>query len=177
MSTYTAEVAWQKQESETFADNRYSRKHEWRFDGGVRVPASSSPHVVRVPFSDPTAVDPEEAFVAALSSCHMLWFLSLAAQKQFVVTGYRDVAEGTMAKNAQGKAAMTRVVLRPHVTFGGECAPTRDDVDALHHAAHDACYLANSVRTDIDIEGSWAHAPVRRAARGRWRVSRIGRRA
>lgn len=178
MSTYTAEVAWQKQESETFADNRYSRKHEWRFDGGVRVPASSSPHVVRVPFSDPTAVDPEEAFVAALSSCHMLWFLSLAAQKQFVVTGYRDVAEGTMAKNAQGKAAMTRVVLRPHVTFGGERAPTRDDVDALHHAAHDACYLANSVRTDIDIEGSWAHArAVRRAARGRWRVSRIGRRA
>ncbi|ONC39266.1 peroxiredoxin [Burkholderia pseudomallei] len=161
MSTYTAEVAWQKQESETFADNRYSRKHEWRFDGGVRVPASSSPHVVRVPFSDPTAVDPEEAFVAALSSCHMLWFLSLAAQKQFVVTGYRDVAEGTMAKNAQGKVAMTRVVLRPHVTFGGERAPTRDDVDALHHAAHGACYLATSVRTDIDIEGSWAHAPAR----------------
>ncbi|KVE40490.1 OsmC family protein [Burkholderia sp. BDU5] len=157
MSTYTAEVAWQKQEGEAFTDNRYSRKHEWRFDGGVRVPASSSPHVVRVPFSDPAAIDPEEAFVAALSSCHMLWFLSLAAQKKFVVTGYRDVAEGTMEKNAEGKEVMTRVVLKPHVTFGGERGPTREDVDRLHHAAHEACYLANSVKTEIGVEGNWAH--------------------
>ncbi|WP_179401324.1 OsmC family protein [Burkholderia guangdongensis] len=157
MSTYIAEVEWRAQPDDAFIDNRYSRRHAWRFDGGVTVPASSSPHVVRVPFSDPSAVDPEEAFVAALSSCHMLWFLSLAAQKKFVVTHYRDAAEGTMAKNDAGKDVMTRVVLKPAVTFGGALAPTDDDVIALHHAAHDACYLANSVRTEIDVDGTWSH--------------------
>ncbi|KDB06246.1 OsmC family protein [Burkholderia sp. lig30] len=156
MSTYFAEIEWQAQPEERFTDNRYSRKHTWRFDGGVTVPASSSPHVVRVPFSDPTAVDPEEAFVAALSSCHMLWFLSLAAEKRFVVTRYRDAAEGTMAKNDAGKEVMTRVVLKPAVTFGGALAPSDEDVAALHHAAHEACFLANSVRTEIDVDGTWA---------------------
>ncbi|ABX17199.1 OsmC family protein [Burkholderia multivorans] len=157
MSTYIAEVEWQAAPDDKFVDNRYSRRHEWRFDGGVTVPASSSPHVVRVPFSDPAAVDPEEAFVAALSSCHMLWFLSIAAQRRFAVTRYRDAAEGTMAKNDAGKEVVTRIVLKPAVTFGGERAPTDDEVAALHHAAHDACFLANSVRTTIDVEGTWEH--------------------
>ncbi|RQR65172.1 OsmC family peroxiredoxin [Burkholderia sp. Bp9002] len=161
MSTYTAEVEWQGAPDEKFTDNRYSRRHEWRFDGGVTVPASSSPHVVRVPFSDPSAVDPEEAYVAALSSCHMLWFLSIAAQKRFVVTRYRDAAQGTMEKNDAGKEVVTRVVLKPAVTFGGEHAPTDAEVAALHHEAHDACFLANSVRTVIDIEGTWSHAGAR----------------
>ncbi|WP_323120166.1 OsmC family protein [Burkholderia alba] len=156
MSIHVAEVQWRKQPEEAFIDNRYSRRHEWRFDGGVRVPASSSPHAVRVPFSDPAAVDPEEAYVAALSSCHMLWFLSLAAQKKFVVMGYLDAAEGTMEKNAEGKEVVTRVVLKPHVTFGGERVPGDAEVEALHHAAHDACFLANSVRTAIEVEGRWA---------------------
>jgi organic hydroperoxide reductase OsmC/OhrA len=161
MSTYIAEVEWQGQPEEKFIDNRYSRKHAWRFDGGVTVPASSSPHVVRVPFSDPAAVDPEEAYVAALSSCHMLWFLSIAAQQQFVVTRYRDAAEGTMEKNDAGKEVMTRVVLKPAVTFGGERAPSDEAVEALHHAAHEACYLANSVRTVIEIEGTWTYDGAR----------------
>lgn len=161
MSIYIAEVEWQGEPGEKFTDNRYSRKHEWRFDGGVTVPASSSPHVVRVPFSDPAAVDPEEAYVAALSSCHMLWFLSIAAQKRFVVTGYRDAAEGTMAKNDAGKDVVTRVVLKPAVTFGGERVPTDEEVAALHHEAHEACFLANSVRTVIEVEGTWAHRGAR----------------
>ncbi|WGS44423.1 OsmC family protein [Burkholderia sp. JSH-S8] len=161
MSTYTAEVEWQGAPDEKFTDNRYSRKHEWCFDGGVTVPASSSPHVVRAPFSDPAAVDPEEAYVAALSSCHMLWFLSIAAQQRFVVTRYRDAAQGTMEKNDAGKEVVTRVVLKPAVTFAGERAPTDAEVAALHHEAHDACFLANSVRTVIDIEGTWTHAGAR----------------
>ncbi|KVX81434.1 OsmC family protein [Burkholderia ubonensis] len=161
MSTYFAEVEWQAGPDEKFTDNRYSRRHEWRFDGGVTVPASSSPHVVRTPFSDPAAVDPEEAYVAALSSCHMLWFLSIAAQRRFVVLRYRDAAQGTMAKNDAGKEVVTRVVLKPAVTFGGERAPTDDEVKALHHAAHEACFLANSVRTVIDVEGTWEHRGAR----------------
>ncbi|TCW77415.1 peroxiredoxin [Burkholderia sp. SRS-46] len=161
MSTYTAEVEWQGAPDEKFTDNRYSRRHEWRFDGGATVPASSSPHVVRAPFSDPAAVDPEEAYVAALSSCHMLWFLSIAAKQRFVVTRYRDAAQGTMEKNEAGKEVVTRVVLKPAVTFGGERAPTDAEVAALHHEAHEECFLANSVRTVIDIEGTWDHAGAR----------------
>lgn len=157
MSTHTAEVHWQKQPDEAFTDNRYSRRHVWRFDGGASVPASSSPHAVRVPFSDPAAVDPEEAYVAALSSCHMLWFLSLAAQQKFAVTDYVDAAAGTLENNADGKAVITRVVLKPQVTFGGAQAPTDAEVHGLHHAAHDACYLANSVKTEIVIDGRWSY--------------------
>jgi organic hydroperoxide reductase OsmC/OhrA len=147
MSEYTATVKWDRNGA-AFTDNRYSRGHVWQFDG-IEVPASSSPHVVPVPQSVPAAVDPEEAFVAALSSCHMLWFLSLAAKRGFVVESYRDEAVGIMAKNGDGKLAMTRVTLRPAVEFVGNPAPSRSEIDALHHEAHEKCFIANSVKTDV----------------------------
>jgi organic hydroperoxide reductase OsmC/OhrA len=146
-----AKVIWERGD-QNFLDSRYSRAHRWRFDGGAEVPGSSSPHVVPVPMSDPKAVDPEEAFVASLSSCHMLWFLSLAAQKGFRVDRYADDAEGVMAKNAQGKRAVTRVTLRPAVEFSGEKMPTRQELEALHHKAHEECFIANSVKTEVRVE-------------------------
>lgn len=151
MSEYVATVEW-KRNGAKFTDNRYSRAHSWRFDGGVTVPASSSPHAVPAPLSDPNGVDPEEAFVAAVSSCHMLWVLSLAAKEGFVVDRYSDNAVGFMEKNAQGKLAITRIVLRPKISFSGELKPSSGDVDALHHEAHDRCFIANSVRTEISID-------------------------
>lgn len=151
MAHYTAEVIWQR-DDQVFTDNRYGRRHLWRFDGGVEVPASSSPHVVRVPFSDPSAVDPEEAFVVALSSCHMLSFLSIAAKQGFRVDRYRDEALGVLEKNAEGRLAMTLVTLRPEVAFSGDRSPTRDEIDALHHEAHEACFIASSVRTEVRCE-------------------------
>lgn len=151
MSNHTATVSWQRGE-QPFVDGKYSRRHLWRFDGGVEVPGSSSPHAVRAPYSDPSAVDPEEAFVASLSSCHMLWFLSIAAGRGFRVDRYVDEAVGTMAKNAAGKLAMTRVVLRPDVTFSGERRPDRSEIDALHHEAHAECFIANSVLTEVACE-------------------------
>ena len=135
-----------------FTDNRYSRGHLWRFDGGVDVPASASPHVVPLPMSVAAAVDPEEAFVASLSSCHMLFFLSLAAKQGFVVDGYRDEAVGIMARNADGKLAMTRVTLHPAVNYGGDKRPSRAEEDALHHAAHEECFIASSVKTEVTCE-------------------------
>lgn len=149
MSTYTAGIHWQLRDGEDFAGNRYSRAHAWTFDGGTVVPASSSPAVVPLPMSDAAAVDPEEAFVASLSSCHMLWFLAIAAKRGFVVTAYADEAQGTMGRNAQGKVAILRVALSPLATFGGERPPDPAQLDALHHEAHDACYIANSVTTDV----------------------------
>lgn len=156
MSTHTAVVVWHGDGSR-FTDNRYSRAHQWRFDGGAVVPASSSPHVVRVPLSDPAGVDPEEAYVAALSSCHMLWFLSLAAEAGVAVETYRDEALGMMAKNEAGKEWVARVVLRPHVVLrSGTTVATVDDatIEALHHRAHEECFLANSVRTEVVVEGT-----------------------
>jgi len=150
MSNYTASVCWQRKDA-NFLDQRYSRAHEWRFDGGVVVPASSSPQVVRPPLSDPNAVDPEEALVASLSSCHMLWFLSLAAKRGFVVDSYRDDAEGTMGRNEAGKLAMTRVVLRPAVVFSRESVPSAAEIQALHHEAHEECYIASSVKSEVTI--------------------------
>lgn len=151
MSRYTAEILWERG-GQHFLDNRYSRRHTWRFDGGVEVPASSSPQVVRAPLSDPAAVDPEEALVAALSSCHMLFFLSLAAQQGFVVDRYADAAVGIMEKNEQGRMAMTVVTLRPEVTFGGDRRPTPAELERLHHAAHEQCFIANSVKTEVRCE-------------------------
>ena len=145
MGTYTAVVKWSRN-GETFSDNRYSRGHEWSFDGGAIVRASASPHVVPR-FSDPAGIDPEEAFVASLSSCHMLTFLSMAAGKRFIVDSYMDEAIGTLAKNANGKFAMTEVVLRPKVVFAGERRPTAGEIDELHHRAHEECFIANSVTT------------------------------
>lgn len=151
MSTYTAEIRWARGDQK-FTDNRYRRAHTWKFDGGTVVPASSSPSVVPLPLSDAAAVDPEEAFVASLSSCHMLWFLALAAKQGYVVDAYADDASGILAKNAAGKLAMTVVTLRPLVTFSGEKLVDRVALAALHHAAHAECFIANSVRSEIRIE-------------------------
>jgi organic hydroperoxide reductase OsmC/OhrA len=151
MSTYTATIVWERGE-QAFLDRRYSRRHLMRFDGGAEVPGSSSPHSVPVPGSDPAAVDPEEAFVASLSSCHMLWFLDIASRRKFRVDRYTDEAVGVMEKNAEGKLAMTRVTLRPRVEFSGERTPTRGEIEALHHAAHVECYIANSVKTEVRCE-------------------------
>lgn len=148
MSHYTTLVRWERG-SGPFLDHRYSRGHVWRFDGGVEVPASSSPSVVPPPMSRVDAVDPEEAFVASLSSCHMLWFLSLAAKKRFIVDSYEDQAEGVMEQNAQGRLAMTKVTLRPLVAFSGTACPDRAQVEALHHQAHAECFIANSVLTEV----------------------------
>lgn len=137
--------------SAPFTDNRYSRGHTWRFDGGIEVPASSSPSVLRVPLSVEAAVDPEEAFVAALSSCHMLWFLSLAAAGGWRVDDYRDDAVGVMGRNAAGKTAMLRVTLRPQVRFSGEPQPGPAELERLHHRAHEECFIANSVTTEVRI--------------------------
>jgi organic hydroperoxide reductase OsmC/OhrA len=150
MAEHTATVSWSRFDA-AFTDNRYSRAHRWMFDGGATIPASSSPHVVPVPMSDPVGVDPEEAFVASLSSCHMLWFLSIAAQRGFVVDHYEDQAVGTMARDDAGRLAMTRVVLRPDVAFSGAPVPTADDVRAMHEQAHHECYISNSVRTDVVV--------------------------
>lgn len=150
MAQHTATVSWSRFDA-AFTDNRYSRAHRWMFDGGATIPASSSPHVVPVPMSDPIGVDPEEAFVASLSSCHMLWFLSIAARRGFVVDHYEDQAVGTMARNDAGRLAMTRVVLRPDVAFSGALVPTADDVRAMHEQAHHECYISNSVRTDVVV--------------------------
>jgi organic hydroperoxide reductase OsmC/OhrA len=151
MSRYLAVIEWSR-EGARFTDNRYSRAHRWRFDGGVEVPASASPQVVPLPMSAAAAVDPEEAFVASLSSCHMLFFLSLAAKRGFVVDDYRDEAVGVMSGDAGGRLAMTRVTLHPAVRYGGEKQPSRAEEDALHHAAHEECFIARSVRTEVACE-------------------------
>jgi organic hydroperoxide reductase OsmC/OhrA len=151
MSEYHARVVWNRGDG-VFTDNRYSRVHEWHFDEGVVVTASASPHVVRAPLSAAAAVDPEEAFVAAISSCHMLTFLYLAAKRRFRIDSYVDAAVGLMEKNAQGRLAITRVTLRPDIRFSGESLPTQKDLDELHHAAHEECYIANSVRTEVRVE-------------------------
>jgi organic hydroperoxide reductase OsmC/OhrA len=152
VSEYTADILWERSPNEDFLANRYSRRHEMRFDGGAVVAGSSSPHSVPLPMSDACAVDPEEAFVASLSSCHMLWFLAIAAKRRFCVDRYFDAAVGVMQKNAQGKVAVTRVTLRPEVVFSGERLPTRAEIEHLHHTAHDECYIANSVKTEVVCE-------------------------
>lgn len=152
MASYEATVRWQRRPDERFIDGRYSRAHEWRFDGGAQVHASASPHVVRAPFSDPSGVDPEEAFVAALASCHMLFFLAFAAKRGFEITTYEDMAVGVMGKSSDGREWMTKVTLRPRVTFSGGQRPRAVEFDALHHQAHAACYIANSVKAEIVVE-------------------------
>ncbi len=148
---HTATIFWERGD-ELFVDRRYSRRHVIRFDGGAEVPGSSSPAVVKEPFSDPRAVDPEELFVASISSCHMLWFLDLACRGGFRVDRYEDAAEGVMEKDALGKLAITRVTLRPAVRFSGEKMPTREEHEALHHEAHAQCFIASSVKTDVRCE-------------------------
>ena len=151
MADYTATIRWERHD-QVFSDRRYSRRHLMEFDGGAVVPGSSSPHSVRLPFSDPSAVDPEETFVASLSSCHMLWFLDIACQAGWVVDDYHDAAVGVMARNAEGKLAMTLVTLRPAVRFGGERRPDAAEIERLHHAAHAECYIASSVKSEVRCE-------------------------
>lgn len=148
MAEYCAQLLWQRGD-QPFLDQRYQRRHLLRFDGGTEIWASSSPHVVPLPLSDATAVDPEEAFVASLASCHLLWFLSIAARRGYVVDCYRDHALGIMAKNSAGKLAITVVTLRPAVTFAGDHQPDRSDVVAMHEQAHEDCFIANSVKTEV----------------------------
>ena len=149
MGTYTATIAWE--DDGAFASGRYSRAHEMRFDGGAVVRGSSSPHVVPLPFSDPAGVDPEEALIASVSACHMLWFLNLAQEAGLHVASYVDEAEGVMGRVGRGKMAMSRISLRPRIRFAGE-EPDPEQVEALHHEAHERCFIANSLKTEITVE-------------------------
>jgi len=150
MSEYFSTIKWARAE-QSFLDNKYSRGHDWEFDGGLTVPASSSPHVVPLPYSVAESVDPEEAFVASLSSCHMLFFLSIAAKRKLVVNNYIDKAVGTMSKDDLGKISMTRVLLRPEVWFSGN-EVSLQQLEEMHHQAHEECFIANSVKTEVIVE-------------------------
>jgi organic hydroperoxide reductase OsmC/OhrA len=147
---HEATVEWRARQGEPLSVRRFSRAHRWHFDGGLTVPASSSPLVVPVPMSDPAAVDPEEALVAALASCHMMSFLHLASRKSLDVASYVDKAEGELGQRENGKTAMLSVVLHPQIEFVGEADPAL--VDALHHEAHELCYIANSVNFPVTVE-------------------------
>jgi organic hydroperoxide reductase OsmC/OhrA len=160
MASHTCIVEWTRGNAR-FTDGQYGRAHDWRFDGGAVVRGSSSPHSVRVPFSDPAAVDPEEALVAATSSCHMLWFFSLAAEQGYVVDSYRDDAQAQMGPVGFGRQGILAIVLRPEVTFSGPLAPDEGAVHALHEVAHERCYIANSLRSEVRVEGSWRLAGAR----------------
>ena len=151
MSTYTATICWSREGAEGFAKGQYSRAHEWAFDGGAVVPASASPHVVPAPWSDPAGVDPEEAFVASLSSCHMLFFLDFARRDGWVIDSYVDEAEGELGKLPDGKMAMTRVTLKPRVEWQDE-GPDPAALADLHHRAHEACFIANSVKSEVVVQ-------------------------
>jgi organic hydroperoxide reductase OsmC/OhrA len=150
VSTYTATIHWSRKGGD-FARGRYSRAHEWTFDGGAVVHASASPDNVPPGTADETGLDPEEAFVAALSSCHMLFFIDFARRAGFVVDDYVDEAEGSLEKRGDGKIAMTRVTLRPRVTWDGD-APDEAALADLHHRAHEACFIANSVTTEVIVQ-------------------------
>lgn len=146
---YIARVTWERGD-EPFVDNKYSRGHLWTFDGGISVPGSSAPSSVPV-YSKTDAVDPEEALVAALSSCHMLFFLAFCALKGFCVDSYVDDAVGTMTKNERGKLYISHVALKPVVTFSGAKIPDAETIARLHHRAHEECYIANSVRAEVEL--------------------------
>ena len=151
MSTYTATIRWSRKGGE-FANGQYGREHEWTFDGGTIVPASASPENVPPGTADPKGVDPEEAFIAAISSCHMLFFIDFARRAGFIVDDYVDTADGVLEKRAHGKIAMTRVILRPRPTFSGDRHADDAAIADLHHPAHEACFIANSVNTEVTIE-------------------------
>ena len=151
MSEHRATISWQRT-SEEFLKGRYSREHVWKFDGGATVPASPSPSVVPAPFSNAANVDPEEAYVASLTSCHMLFFVDFARRKGFVVDSYEDEAVGTLSKNDAGQMWISKVVMHPRIKFSGDKTPSAQDENQLHHDAHKACFIANSVRTEITWE-------------------------
>jgi organic hydroperoxide reductase OsmC/OhrA len=148
---YEARISW-KRNGAKFSDNRYSRGHQWSFDGGVTVTGSSSPNSVPLPYSVVEAVDPEEALVASASSCHMLTFLYLAAKRGFVVESYLDHAFGVMEKNSAGKLAITRITLRPKIEFSADRSPAAEELESLHHTAHEQCYIANSLKSEVVVE-------------------------
>ncbi len=150
MSEYKAIIRWQRTDAD-FLQGKYAREHTWTFDGGVTVPASPSPHVVPAPWSNPACVDPEEAFVAAISSCHMLTFLHLASKQGFQIDCYEDAAVGTMTRNEKGVPWISAVVLHPKIVFSGEKIPGPADEKRLHHLAHEQCFIANSVKTEITV--------------------------
>jgi organic hydroperoxide reductase OsmC/OhrA len=150
MSKYIAIVSWKRTSAE-FLKGKYSREHTWTFDGGLTLAASSSPAVVPTPYSNPANLDPEEAFVASISSCHMLTFLFLASKEGFIVDSYQDEAVGTMVKNDLGVAWIALVMLHPKIVYNGEKQPNGSEAEKLHHAAHEQCFIANSVRTEIRV--------------------------
>lgn len=152
MAEYFAKISWKRSKNENYVDNKYSRGHEWKFDGGVTVNASSSSHIVPLPYSVEEYVDPEEAFVASLSSCHMLFFLSIAAKRRYVVDSYIDNAIGTMEKDLDSNMSMTKVKLIPSVIFSGDNKPTMEQLEKMHHQAHVQCFIANSVKTIVTTE-------------------------
>ncbi len=151
MATHSATISWTRTGPD-FLKGQYSREHTWSFDGGMVVAASASPSIVRLPYSNPASVDPEEAFVAALSSCHMLTYLYEASKLGFQVDAYQDEAIGTMGKNAKGVPWVAAVVLHPKITYSGEKLPSARDEEHLHHVAHEQCYVANSVLTHVTVE-------------------------
>lgn len=151
MSTHTATLLWERGDAD-FPGKRYSRRHQVSFDGGTSTAWSAAPQNVPAPWSDATAIDPEEAFVASLSSCHMLWFLAVAAGQGYIVDRYADHPVGVMARNASGKIAMTVVTLHPQAQFSGANQPDAEQLKQLHERAHEECYLANSVRTEVRVE-------------------------
>ena len=153
MSTYTAKISWKNDSPETFTKNRYTRGHKWSFDGGVEVPASASPQVVWAPFSVEAAVDPEEALVAAAASCHMLTFLWVASKRGFTIGSYEDNAVGAVTKNDAGKPWVSQITLDPQIVWSGDKQPTPDELAEMHHAAHEGCFIANSIKSEIVIAG------------------------
>ena len=157
-SAHSACIEWQRGDA-VFTDHRYSRVHRWRFDGGLEVPASASPAIVRAPFADAAAVDPEEAFVAALASCHMLWFLDIAAREGVQIERYADSAEGVLSRRDDGRMWLARVRLQPLVTVSGSLRPDDALMQRLHHQAHDECFLANAVKSEMTVEPRWVYVP------------------
>ena len=151
MSEYRAFISW-KRSSPDFLQGKYSREHVWKFDGGVAVLASPAPSSVPAPYSNPACVDPEEAFVASISSCHMLTFLFLAYRQGFQVDSYDDEAVGVMTKNEEGIPWVSSVTLHPRVVFSGERLPGTVEQESLHHEAHAQCYIANSIKTDVTVK-------------------------
>lgn len=154
MSHHKAVIGWKCSGAE-FLKGKYSREHTWTFDGGATVPASSSPSVVPEPWSNPACVDPEEAFIAAVSSCHMLWYLSLAARQGLVVESYDDEAVGIMTKNDNGELWISSIKLNPQIAYGGERSPTPAEEERLHHLAHERCFIANSIKTKVTVGDAW----------------------
>ena len=150
MHKHEATILWHRKD-QPFVDNKYSRAHQWEFDG-VTIPASSSPAVLPVPLSSLDAIDPEEALVAATSSCHMLFFLAIAAKRGFVVDTYSDQAYGVMGKNDEGKTFMSNITLRPRIEFSGIKQPNVEEIAQIHHLAHEQCFVGNSLKTEVDVE-------------------------